>query len=286
MRDVLQRLSTGAFADLPDGAARPATFCTPQGRLVDAVRALRRGGDVWLVGAPGNGPGLAAHLDRFIISEDVTVTAEPGLTLAAVGPNALHEAAVATGLAFRPDHVTEDGAARCWVEPAGTSSVVCWQGPPEALRARAESLGARGAVSLPSAAFDAWRVAVGWPGAAEIGGDWNPLEAGLGPALDFRKGCYIGQEVVARLWYYDKQKRVLARVRLDSDPGPCPVACDGDAGTVTSAAPHPGDAWRGLAYLRVAAAAPGATVRAGAASGTVLGRVGSDPDAPPPTSSR
>jgi folate-binding protein YgfZ len=164
--------------------------------------------------------------------------------------------------------------------------VACWQGPAEALATRARTLEAAGAVPLAAEPFEAWRVAAGWPGAPETGPDWNPLEAGLGPAIDFRKGCYIGQEVVARLWYYEKQKRVLVRVRLVGDPGPCPAACDGDAGTLTSAAAGPGGEWRGLAYLRLAAATPGAGLRGGATSGTVLGRVGSDPDAPPPPQRR
>jgi folate-binding protein YgfZ len=50
---------------------------------------------------------------------------------------------------------------------------------------------------------------------AEIDGQANPLELGLVELVDFAKGCYIGQEVIARLHNYEKVQRGLRLVRLD-----------------------------------------------------------------------
>jgi folate-binding protein YgfZ len=47
---------------------------------------------------------------------------------------------------------------------------------------------------------------------AELSEDYNPLEAGLKKYVNFNKGCYIGQEVVARLDTYDKVQRSLVRL--------------------------------------------------------------------------
>ena len=50
-----------------------------------------------------------------------------------------------------------------------------------------------------------------------MGEDYNPLEAGLIGSIDFTKGCYIGQEVIARLDSYHKVQKYL--VKLEFSPG-------------------------------------------------------------------
>jgi len=58
--------------------------------------------------------------------------------------------------------------------------------------------------------YEIYRVEKGIPAAPnEINMEYNPLELGLNAAIDFNKGCYIGQEVIARLDTYDKVKRHL-----------------------------------------------------------------------------
>jgi len=49
----------------------------------------------------------------------------------------------------------------------------------------------------------------------EINENHNPWEAGLGDSISLHKGCYIGQEVIARLNTYDKVKKRLVSVRLE-----------------------------------------------------------------------
>ena len=100
---------------------------------------------------------------------------------------------------------------------------------------------------------------------------YNPLEAGLIGAIDFHKGCYIGQEVIARLDTYHKVQKYLVSLAFDADPsqaGALPgarlVNADGAAmGLVTSATVVPGadDAGViGLGYVRTAAVQVGATL--------------------------
>ena len=66
--------------------------------------------------------------------------------------------------------------------------------------------------------FHAHRVAQGvpWPG-YELTGAVNPLEAGLRDLIDFDKGCYVGQEVIARLDTYDKVQRSLVELRCQPE---------------------------------------------------------------------
>ena len=83
----------------------------------------------------------------------------------------------------------------------------------------------------------------------EMNEDRNPLESLLKPHISFNKGCYIGQEVVARLNTYDRVQRFLCQLTLDSgvrvDAG-APILVDGNqVGEVTTSAPG-----LALAYLR------------------------------------
>ena len=72
-------------------------------------------------------------------------------------------------------------------------------------------------------AVEAWRVLRGWPADGhELTEEHNPLEAGLRDAVSFTKGCYVGQEVVARLQSRDKVARSLAGFVLPAAAGAPP----------------------------------------------------------------
>ena len=96
----------------------------------------------------------------------------------------------------------------------------------------------------------------------ELGESYNPLEAGLMPLISFTKGCYIGQEVVARLNTYDKVQKSLVGLRWDGDSAGASgtrLLLDGkQAGVMTTAAMSPRIAGViGLGYVRKAHATPG-----------------------------
>ena len=78
--------------------------------------------------------------------------------------------------------------------------------------ALAAALRQAGAIPISAAAAETLRISRRQPAyGAELGDAYNPLEAGLIGAIDFHKGCYIGQEVIARLDTYQKvQKRLVA----------------------------------------------------------------------------
>jgi folate-binding protein YgfZ len=106
-------------------------------------------------------------------------------------------------------------------------------------------------------AVEAWRILRGLPSAGhELTEEHNPLEAGLWDSVNFDKGCYVGQEVVARLRTYDKVSRAIVGLELPAAgelPEPGAKLLDGDraVGELTSAAALPGTERRiGLAYVK------------------------------------
>ena len=190
--DFLHRLSASEARDLD---TRHLLFTDDKGSLVDAPLVMRTAGGFRLIAGPGRGADLRAWLEKWIIVEDVRVEPDPQESWR------LGEPDLVAGDVLRP--ATKAGAA---VLLGGV---------------------APGRVELPeweSANFRAGRL---YAGSATACGP-NPLELGWKNLIAFDKGCYIGQEVIARLDTYDKVRRGLATVELTSaaDPG-APLSLDG-----------------------------------------------------------
>lgn len=111
-----------------------------------------------------------------------------------------------------------------------------------------------------AAAYRALRIEAGVPEfGAEISEESNPLEVGLESAISFAKGCYIGQEIIARMESRGKRARRLVGLRLaDEVHAPAPVLRDAsEVGRLTTSAFSPALGWIGLAVLRTSALADG-----------------------------
>ena len=113
-------------------------------------------------------------------------------------------------------------------------------------------------------AFDAYRVAQGVPAyGAEFGAFNNPLEARLLGSISDEKGCYTGQEVIARLQTYRKVRRLLMAFTASApaDSGDALADADGSpAGAVTSVCDVGGRVF-GLALVAAKHAVAGARLR-------------------------
>lgn len=105
----------------------------------------------------------------------------------------------------------------------------------------------------------------------ELTEDYNPLEAGLWRALSFNKGCYIGQETIARLNTYKGVKQRLFGIDFASPVSEGAVIFLGEEkiGLVTSVT-QLNDRYRALGYIRTKAGGEGLTVTAETATGTVI----------------
>jgi folate-binding protein YgfZ len=265
---LLQRLSTGDVKDLRPGEGRPTVLTNARGRIVERLFVHHLGGDgVLLVAGPGGAPRVLAHLGRFTFSEntglsDVTATT---FAFALLGPR-WAETAKAAGI---PD-LAPHGCSACLLAGARVHAArtngfdaegALVIGPTDASgRVRAalvDAANSQGGGAIEADALEAWRILSGFPASGhELTEEHNPLEAGLREAVSFTKGCYVGQEVVARLNTYGKVSRVL--VRLELEPG-APVPAPGAAvlqggspiGAVTSAIRPPGrPAPVALAYVK------------------------------------
>lgn len=129
-----------------------------------------------------------------------------------------------------------------------------------------------GAIPIGDRVWEQLRIQQGRPVPDhELTEDYNPLEAGLWQAISFDKGCYIGQETIARLNTYKGVKQRLWGVKLSQEVSPgTPVILNQEkVGTLTSCIEIDQE-FLGLAYIRTKAGGSGLNIQIGEAKGEVV----------------
>ena len=220
---LLQGLVTANVANLAEGDAAHAALLTPQGKVLSAFFAWRTPDGMLLDTAPGDAPALAKRLALYKLRAKVEI------------------ADVTSELAA---HVGDEGPEGARADPRLAAMGARWLAPP---------------ASGDDAAYHARRVALGVP---EFGADYGPGEAfpmdvnldALG-AVDYKKGCFVGQEVASRMYRRGEVRKRSWTVRAAAPltVGASVTAGASTLGTITSA-----DGTAGIALVRVdrVAAAP------------------------------
>ncbi|MFB2894980.1 folate-binding protein YgfZ [Aerosakkonemataceae cyanobacterium BLCC-F50] len=129
-----------------------------------------------------------------------------------------------------------------------------------------------GAVPLGEQGWEQLRITQGRPiPDQELTDDYNPLEAGLWQTISFTKGCYIGQETIARLNTYKGVKQQLWGIRLAApvEVGSVITLDDEKVGKLTSFT-ETENGYFGLGYVRTKAGGEGLKVRVGEVEGEVV----------------
>ena len=268
--DLLNRMSTNKVVDLAAGEGAVTVLTSDRGRIIDVLGVLNQGEYVILLTSPGRQQAVIEWLDKYTIMEDLTVediTLETAM-LALVGPDSGKLLGL-TSTKGSPDSLTIQPVrlgsfdALAVEQPLGALSRYWLMAAPDAAAGLWQHLTDNGATPIGATAMDAVRVNFGVPEyGPELGEPYNPLEAGLIGSVDFAKGCYIGQEVVARLDSYKKVQKYLVSLRFEESasisPGDALLRDGQNVGEVTSVAPIPSDgALKGLGYVKAAAASPG-----------------------------
>ena len=238
-----------------------------KGRMQTDMRVLRpgEGPELWLDLEPAGFEAARRHLQMYKIGREVEIADASGerLLLSLIGPRSVEVA----GSAALPDNSCEE------VSIAGVGCLAVGTGAgidllvPSAERERvSEALRTAGAVAVSPEAAEILRIEAGQPRfGAEMGTETMPAEAGIvEQAVSFTKGCYIGQETVARLHYKGKPNRHLRGLRFSSPAqgGEGLRLGEKEVGTVGSAAVSPALGPIGLAILR-REAEPGTTLAVG-----------------------
>ena len=271
--DLLNRLSTNEVVGLEPGQGAPTILTTDRGRILDVIIVVNTGEHVLLLTSPGMQDPVIQYLDKYTIMEDLTVEDVSSSTamLAVWGPKSAEYLAKAAdtnldglppyhslsaevgGRPVRLISCSLSGLPGYYVISSTEDASAVWQ-----------CLTNSGVTPMGAAAYETARVTQGVPAqGSEMGDEFNPLEAGLIGSIDFTKGCYIGQEVIARLDTYKKVQKYLVKLAFaegaDVSPGAILTQEGKAVGKVTSvtSAPSTGQGI-GLAYVRTLQALVGA----------------------------
>jgi folate-binding protein YgfZ len=220
-RSFLQGQVTNDVEALTAGSGCYAAFLTPKGKMLGDLRILATDDELLLDTERVALQGLFNMIRHFSIGYDAELhkrTLEQGL-LSLVGPGA--------GKVAGAGELPEAEHAHALLDVPGTGvtarairtdvgiDLLCTAGDTDALRAALEDVGVP---TVAEAAVECLRVERGRPRyGVDLDDSVIPQEAGLNErAVSFTKGCYVGQETVARLYYRGKPNRALRGLRLSA----------------------------------------------------------------------
>jgi tRNA-modifying protein YgfZ len=218
-KSFLQGQVSNDVDGLAEGQGCYAAFLTPKGKMLGDLRVLDAGDELLLDTERVALQELFNMIRRFSIGYDVALrkrTLERGL-LALIGPDAAAIAGVRDLPQTEQAHrlVEVDGIAARAIRTDVGVELLCDSAVTEELRV---ALRRRGAVPVSEPAAEALRIERGRPRyGIDLDDTVIPQEAGLNErAVSFTKGCYVGQETVARLHYRGKPNRHLRGVKLSA----------------------------------------------------------------------
>ncbi len=249
----LHNFCTNHIKGLTAGQGCEAFMTSIKGRILFHVLVFAAEGSLWVETEPGQAPTLIAHLNRYIITEDVQLadrTEEMGqLYLSGARAEGLLSQLFTTPVTLPtlPGQLLQEGVLVrrfSWGSAPGFSLVV----PRTALDIWQSRLLEAGAVVAPPELFEALRIEAGFPrSGVDLSEDHLAQESNRTKlAISFSKGCYLGQEPIARIDALGHVNRLLCGVVTD-EPAEFPAGSEvfatrdapTPAGLLTSAAVWP-----------------------------------------------
>jgi len=257
----LNGLVTNEVLKLSEGTGVRSVLLNTKARVLADLYLYAREDDLLIHTGDVLGATVKDILDRFIITEDVQVkdiTSE-FVHLTLQGPQAAETAKELFGLTFadmKPLQHKMIGptqiVARDWTNQSGYDVII----PNDEAEAVWQGFLLKGVTPVGQDALEILRLEAAYPRyGVDVDENTIILEAGYKDAISFTKGCYLGQEVVARATHIGRVNKNLVQFHTDSDHAPSPKSKfqgnGKEAGYVTSAAFSPGlKAVVGLGYAQ------------------------------------
>ncbi len=277
----LHNQTTNNIEQLAAGQGCYTVFVTSTGRTIDLATVYAFADSLLVVASPGMAKQLYDWMDRYIFfSDKVTLTDESEqtfmFTVLGNSADSVIEQIGANELINQPQfsHQSvqlanlEDSVTVAAGSDLAIPGYTIWGSKAQADAVWQAVLSA-GATAGRDDQWETLRVQQGRPAPAhELTDDDNPLEAGLWNGVSFEKGCYIGQETIARLNTYKGVKKRLWGLKLTGPAAPGAVisAAGAKVGRLTSVVETEGCAIA-LAYLRTKAGGEGLSVEVESSAG-------------------
>lgn len=272
--DLINRMSTQKVVGLASGQGAATILTTDIGRIIDRIILYAADDRVYCLTGQNNGDNIARYLMRFVFFMDDFQVEELSQQTAILGVYGRRSQEI---LADRFE-MELDLPLHHWTEVRiNNSAVTIHRTDPIAgdsflIRCNVEEIDDLQAFLLEAGvtpaneeAFEYLRIVEGQPRLGrELTPDYIPLEAGLWDDVSFNKGCYTGQEIIARMESRGRLAKKLALFRLESlvEPGTEVISSGKAVGIITSAADGPAGV-RALGYVKTSALEDGGPFKVG-----------------------
>lgn len=273
--DLLNRISTNDLTHLPVGIGRPTVLVSAVARILDRIDVFRRESDLLVLGEPGRTNPLRAYLQRNIFfGDDVQLkglyaeTHQFDLHGPLAGEVIQRAAPQAAALEFMQGCAAVIAGASVYVARRKPVSEQRWTViVPNDHAARAWSaLAEAGARPAGSLIYNVLRVRAGLPSVGrELSDQFIPLEVGLWDEVSFSKGCYTGQEIIARMESRNRLAKTLVLLQPAAEiSAPASIYASGrQIGQLTSSVTAPDGERFAIGVIRPDFAEPGQALEIG-----------------------
>lgn len=223
----VNRMSTNQIDDLATGHGRGTLFTNANARILERAEVYARSDDFLLLGEPGHGRALGQYLARNIFFGDqcrVSDASSDTAQFALCGPNVR---SIMRDLGLKND-LNMPGICEMEIADVQVSvirrkplsqdywAIVCKQENAAAVFAAVLSAGSdHGIKAAGSLTYHRLRVQSGRPAERELSQEYLPLEVGLWDEVSFKKGCYTGQEIIARMESREKLARTIVSLEAN-----------------------------------------------------------------------
>jgi tRNA-modifying protein YgfZ len=226
--DFIQRQTTRDILELGDDLALLSVLTSPVGRILDVLYIFKSKSiedALQIITLPGNGPNTARFLKSRIFFKDNVKIIDQSSEISQVDllnpqiPQILQEAGISIPSA--EERISEGSLAGTQIQVIRLekSTGMGWRilVSSSELQILNERLIEAGIQEISADVYNILRVEKGLPAArAELSEEFTPLEVGLRSSISENKGCYTGQEVIARQINYDKVTRHLVGLKLEA----------------------------------------------------------------------
>lgn len=271
--ELLQRLTTNDLVRLTPGQGARTVLINNHARILDLLTVYALPEHLMITTSPGQGGTLVRYLQGRIFFQDkvaIEDLTDSTIQLDLYGPEAaaLIRQATSVDPGDWPLHHIQAASidtAQVWIArtlPIGGDGFSIFAEQANAQMVQQAFVTAQ---PLDAATFDVLRIEQGYPGPRhELSTEYIPLETGLNDAVSFTKGCYVGQEIIARMDSRNRLAKRLMGLRLEQPlaNGSALRHEEKEVGSITSAAHSPRYGSIGLAYIRTAQAEPGTRLQA------------------------
>ena len=293
--ELVNRMSTNEISGLASNGGTATIFTNPNARILFRVACFNRPEGLLLISEAGQGEALANYLRRNIffgdqVAVDDITTATAHFALHGGSAGMAIEALASGPVDLPPMGSVEFTTGSASITIARRKSIcgdhwiaICLLDTGAAVhRLLLQSRSATGLVPAGSLTYNSLRIRSGRPAGLELSSDFIPLEVGLWDEISFTKGCYTGQEIIARMESRGRVAKALVKIDFSSMvPAPAPVYAQGrPVGTLTSSVEAADGQIYALAVLKVDHARSDCEVSVGPQG--VMARVIGYAAAPPP----